>query len=294
MISIIICSANSAYLSAVKLNIAQTIGCEHEILAYDNSMGERGICEVYNQGAAAAKYELLCFMHEDIEYKTADWGQIVRRIFSDNPSLGLLGVAGGDYKSLAPSSWFNFGHFEGFQGKYYMNLEQGFKFKDKETIRELRNPNNEVLSKVACIDGVWMCTPKKIFDTPKFDELMLKGFHGYDLDYSLAVNSKGFKVAVTFEVLFHHFSEGKYDGGWFKDIVHLHKKWASILPLNTAKLSPMQIPAIEKRMFRHFFNDCLNKGYSKWGMMKILFHSRKSVVMTPVLLLKLFFSILKR
>ncbi|WPR76164.1 glycosyltransferase [Algoriphagus sp. NG3] len=288
MISIIICSANKQYLIAVKESIAKTIGCEYEILAYDNAKGERGICEVYNQSAAEARYNVLCFMHEDIAYKTQDWGKIILRVFSENPSLGLLGIAGGDYKSLAPSSWFNFGDSEGFRGKYYLNLLQG-----KELRKEIRNPNKEKLSKVACLDGVWLCTTKEVFSKVKFDETMLKGFHGYDIDYSLAVNNIEMGVFVTHEILLHHFSEGKYDKSWFTSIKQIHNKWSYILPINYANLSSDEIFILEKRMFRQFFIKYLDDGYSKKEMIEILISSKRSRVMTLNLFIKVLFSILK-
>lgn len=293
MISIIICSANKSYFDAVKESIAKTIGCEYEILAYENSKGEYGICEIYNQEATKARYNVLCFMHEDIEYKTQDWGKIVSRIFSENPSLGLLGVAGGDYKSLAPSSWFNFGHSKGFKGKIYMNLLQGFKYEKKKIVISIRNPKKEKISKVACLDGVWLCTTKEVFSKVKFDETRLKGFHGYDLDYSLAVNNIGMDVSVTYEILLHHFSEGKYDKTWLTNIKQLHKKWSHILPVNYANLSPDEIFVLEKRMFRQFFTKYLNDGYSKKEMIEILISSKRSRIMTLNLFTKLLFSILK-
>ncbi|WP_162633291.1 glycosyltransferase [Echinicola strongylocentroti] len=291
MISIIICSANKAYLEAIKQDIAKTIGCEHEILAYKNSNGEKGICEIYNQGVADAKYEILCFMHEDIAYKTQDWGQIVLRIFRENPSLGLLGVAGGDYKSLAPSSWFSFAGSEGFKGKYYINLLQGFKFENRDTLQEYRNPYNERLSKVACLDGVWLCSTKEIFSKVQFDDSMLKGFHGYDLDLSMAVNYLGKDVAVTYEILLHHFSEGKYDKGWYSDIINLHKKWAFTLPISYAKVSTREIFTLEKRMFRQFIYECLRNGYSKNEMLELICYSKRSKKMSWKLFLKIAFSI---
>lgn len=293
MISIIICSANKKHLDTVKESIAKTIGCEYEILAYENSKGERGICEIYNQGGADAKYNALCFMHEDIEYKTQDWGKILLRILSENPSLGLLGIAGADYKSLAPSSWSNFGPSEGFKGNHYMNLLQGFKFEEREPVRELRNPKNEKLSKIACLDGVWMCTTKEVFSKVKFDESILQGFHGYDLDYSIAVNNLGMEVFITYEILIHHFSEGKCDKVWFSNIKKLHKKWSHILPINYANLSFGEIAVVEKRMFRQFFTKYLDDGYSKKEMIEILISSKKSPFMTKKLFIKLLLSTLK-
>ncbi len=70
MLSIIISSGNQQLLAAVRLNIAETAGILHEIIAIDNTSAKRGICEVYNEGIHRAKYPMLCFMHEDTILQT--------------------------------------------------------------------------------------------------------------------------------------------------------------------------------------------------------------------------------
>src|ERR1700749_695104 len=105
MISVIISSVSPAYLEQVIKNVEDTIGVDHEIIAFDNRDGKKGICEIYNQGIGKARYDILCFMHEDIRILTANWGQAIQKTFNQNPDFGLLGIAGSDYKSLAPSGW---------------------------------------------------------------------------------------------------------------------------------------------------------------------------------------------
>ena len=75
MISIIICSVNNDYLQNIKNNIAETIGTEYEIIAYDNRHTNHVICHVYNLCAAKAKFPYLCFVHEDVELLSKDWGK---------------------------------------------------------------------------------------------------------------------------------------------------------------------------------------------------------------------------
>jgi len=75
MISIIICSVNTAFLEQVNKNITATIGVPYELLAWDNRDAKKGICEVYNWMASKAQYAYLCFVHEDILFETENWGQ---------------------------------------------------------------------------------------------------------------------------------------------------------------------------------------------------------------------------
>jgi hypothetical protein len=94
MISVVIASANPGLLTNVITNIERTIGVDFEIISFENGNGERGICELYNIGAQRAKYDILCYMHEDLEIKTLDWGREVVRIFNQRQGVGVIGVAG--------------------------------------------------------------------------------------------------------------------------------------------------------------------------------------------------------
>lgn len=278
MISIIICSANEAELAQVSENIRKTVGVAYEIIAIDNRKQPRGICAVYNEGAKRARFDLLCFMHEDIEMMTADWGARVLDIFDQNPQLGLLGVAGGGYKSLAPSSWYNY-HLQE-NGGFYCNLVQGYRHTGREDTVEYRNPRSEPLSRVACIDGCWMCTRKEVVRRFPFDEKLLTGFHGYDLDFSIAVNQE-YQVAVTFEVLLKHFSEGNFNQTWRTQMVKVHQKWPHLLPLNIDGVPDSSLKRIERDAYEVFLQKAVEEEwFSKWELARLIWTSRHSRVAT--------------
>jgi hypothetical protein len=278
MISVIICSANPADLALVKANISKTIGVPHEILGFDNRAGDRGICEVYNLGARQAKFDLLCFVHEDVEMLTENWGEKVLGIFEKNPSLGLVGIAGGGYKSLAPSSWYNY-HLQE-NGGFYCNLIQGYRHTGKPDMRDLRNPRAEMLSKVACVDGCWFCTPRHVALKHPFDEKLLRRFHGYDLDYGIAI-SREYEAAVTFEILLKHFSEGNFNESWMDEILKVHRKWSDILPLNVDKIPEQHLKRIERHALEVFLQQSINsESYSKWELIRHIWTTRRSRVAT--------------
>src|SRR5690349_17422997 len=99
MISILVCSVKPGLYQQLAVNIEETIGIDYELLCFDNRKANKGICEVYNLLAAKAKYNLLLFVHEDVLFKTNNWGQILSRIFFEN-EIGVVGIAGCKYKSL--------------------------------------------------------------------------------------------------------------------------------------------------------------------------------------------------
>jgi hypothetical protein len=265
MISIIISSSNPEYLSAVKKNIDETIGVPYEVLAVDNAEGKKGICEVYNTAGANAKYDVMCFMHEDVILHTQDWGKKVVEIMSDL-QVGLIGVAGSTYKSLTPGGWACLGIDV---SRLKDNILQRYKFSEQETKHCFHNSNNEKLSHVAAVDGVWICTRKDIFDEFKFDEDRFKRFHGYDVDFSLQVGAK-YKVCVTFEVLLEHFSEGNYAQEWILEIFLLHDKYKNFLPLAVEYIPKNELTRGEKAASKSLIRQLSAYKYSKLDKMKIL------------------------
>lgn len=291
MISIIISSINEVLLENVKINVAETIGLEHEIIAIDNSKGEKGICEVYNLGASLAKYDILCFMHEDIEIKTEHWGAIVAEIFNKQKP-GLLGIAGSTYKSATPSGWFPPAEFG--TKSWRINIEQDSKYEDRPKQHDYYNPNHESLSEVACVDGVWFCTTKTIALATKFDEKLLKGFHGYDIDFSLNVGQKH-KILVTYDILLYHASEGNFNSDWLREAIKVQHKWDYLLPKNYNEFSKMEIVELEKKALKKFLSNAIrNKIFSSSDISDLLSYYYSSKRLSFPMYIKLYFKALFR
>lgn len=282
MISIIICSANSEMLKEVKANISETIGVPYEVISFENSQGRRSICEVYNEGARLAKYEQLCFMHEDLEFKTINWGNEINRIFAGNPEIGIIGVAGGAYKSDVPSGW---GVSCLSPATLYCNFMQSFKRSDGPTKHFHSNPGTDSLAEVVCVDGMWFCTLKKIALEYPFDEALLKGFHCYDIDFCINVHQH-YKAAVTFNILLRHFSEGGYDKGWFEDTLKIHDKWKEKLPLTVVSLSENEKQALQKSSYKWILQMMINMNYSLSDLLSYLARCKREGKLSNKLYLK--------
>jgi hypothetical protein len=290
MLSIIICSVNSDHLSQIKKNIADTVGIPHEVIAIDNNIKPRGITAVYNEGARKAKFNNLCFVHEDVEFKSSSWGQKCTDILKD-PSIGIVGIAGGGYKALTPSGW----HCEELPSplKSFQYLIQGYKFKDQEEFFVEHNPMKETLSEVVAIDGVWFCTRKEVVEKYPFDEELLKHFHGYDVDFSLSVR-KEYKIVVTYEILIKHLSEGSFDKKWLDTILILHTKWNAHLPAYLPHISEEMIFKTEKLAFKNLIDQMIGLGYSKKVILQVILNSYASPKMGLKLFSKIYFYYLKK
>jgi len=223
MISLIVCSANINIFKKFKDSVQKTIGIEHEIVRIDNMQNLYGICEAYNLGASKAKFDLLCFVHEDVAFLTKNWGEILLNYFI-NKTTGLLGIAGTQYKTKTTGGWWTSGPLT------KIKLVQGNKNKSKSPQAINQSASNYELG--VCIDGVFMVTPKKVWNEIRFDENTLKKFHCYDLDYSFYVFQKGYDILICYDILLEHFSDGNYDKTWYEQTVILHKKWSRCLPIS--------------------------------------------------------------
>lgn len=266
MISIIICSADQGMLAEVSANIDKTIGVPYEIISFDNSKAEHSICNIYNKGARAARFEKLCFMHEDINIHTQDWGKVVAEAFDKQPKLGILGVIGSAYKAAAPTGWYTISPENNI---LHGNYIQGFKYEKKPSHLFFENPLNTPFSKVVSVDGMWFCSTKTIAEQYPFDEDLLTGFHCYDLDFCYQVGQE-YDVMVTFNILMEHYSEGHFAKEWWLDTIKLHRKWIKKLPMSTQELSPKDKFLVEKRMYRWLIESLQGIGYSRSYVLSFL------------------------
>lgn len=205
MISIIVCSRSLELFKKLQKNIAETIGITYEVIRIDNSKSNYSICAAYNLGASKSQYNILCFIHEDIIIKTKQWGELLLNHFSNDDSLGMVGLAGSKYKHSIACSWG--------AADYPNNCHNIYHFDNNVEKHDFCNPLNEPVSNVVVLDGVWLTVKKEIYDQIKFDEDFLKGFHCYDIDFSLRA-SLITKLIVVYNIDVTHLSKGNFDNNW--------------------------------------------------------------------------------
>ncbi|MDX2129840.1 MAG: glycosyltransferase [Chloroherpetonaceae bacterium] len=222
MISILICSIKPDLLEKAKANFTDTVGCEHEILFFDNRLPKLGICAVYNQLTKDAKYPLIAFMHEDVEIRTKGWGKEAIDFFQSHPNAGLLGPAGITFVGHR-----NFNHVNPYTTA--INLVQ----EDlKSGIKHHSWKPDGVLDffRVAAVDGCFMIAPKEVCLQHPFDEKTFDFFHLYDMDFSMQVLKTHQVFACTkWDVT--HFSFGSYNTDQKKYHLRFIEKWKHHLPV---------------------------------------------------------------
>lgn len=224
MISVVICSVDRILAQQVRSNIENTIGVPWQPIFIDNTNPSRPITQVYNDGARQSSNSIICFVHEDVEFKTKDWGQLVMGYFHADANLGMVGVAGAGYKSKTPSGWmtsipaydrYSIVHRDREGRDIRMQFDQGPK---------------SLLKPVVCLDGVFLCTRKEVVTHMPFEEKLLTGFHLYDIDISYRI-SRHYRVTVTYEIdLIHHTQGGDYGDKWIDFTLKWHREHSGKLP----------------------------------------------------------------
>ena len=241
MLSLIICSTHREPDAGLLCNIKDTIGKEYEVVHIDNSENKYSIFQAYNVGAHKAKGDILCFMHEDIVFHTKEWGVKTEEIFTNNPNLGLLGVAGGKFIP-SKGDWRMLGEYVSLhyiQG--YQSIETNSKY---ITLNSFCNdkPTQNGIVEVAALDGMWLCMPRKLYTKVSFDDKTFNGFHLYDTDISIQTIQSGYTVGITSELLIEHRSIGNFNESFLTATKKLQTKWGDTLPIkvNSVSLSPKE------------------------------------------------------
>ena len=230
MISIIVCSRIGNISAEIKQNIAETIGCEFELTEIDNSDNRYSIFQAYNEGVGRSKGEILCFMHEDVLFRSQGWGTTIAKHFYDCEEIGLIGFGGTHFLPDTPMYWYS----SPFISQHNLNNDQGIV---EEHFHE-EWFNGEVLIETVAVDGFCFFVRKALFDRIFFDDKTYNGFHMYDMDICMQVIEAGYKVCVCRSVLPEHcWSENKQfskRGGdlFFYNLELFSEKWHCRLPIH--------------------------------------------------------------
>lgn len=244
MLSIIVSSYQEQYYQDFEGNIGETCGIPYELIRIWNP-GTLGICKAYNQGLVKSKYPYLLFVHEDVQFESSDWGELLVKQFEEDENVGLIGLAGTRLKTRAPSAWYENGkqhnvecikQYE--QGKLIADYIPGDKWEKPEA--------------VVVIDGVFIAMRKAT--GLMFDE-RLDGFHNYDLSISLQAKVKGWKILVVKNILLSHFSMGNFGREWLLSAHHFYQLYHAALPLVEEKV--VYSKQFERNNYFLFFHQCL-------------------------------------
>lgn len=205
-------------------NIASTIGCDYELVVIDNSTNKYSIFQAYNIGVRRAKGEILCFVHDDVLFRTDNWGAIIDDLLKDE-TIGIVGFAGTHFLPQCPMYWWN----SPYVSQY--NIDNGSL---QAKLDYFKGP----IADVVAVDGLCFFAKKPIYETIRFDEELYSGFHAYDMDICMQVQKMGKRVCVTNAILVEHFwnadsfNNKAYMKKLEENMALFYKKWESFMPMS--------------------------------------------------------------
>lgn len=223
MVSIVICGRGGTISKQMQQNIASTVGCDYELVIIDNSTNKYSICQAYNIGVSRAKGDILCFVHDDVLFRTDNWGAIIENLLNDN-SIGIVGFAGTHFLPQCPMYWWDSPYIS------QSNIDKGCPQSKLEYFHGL-------LADVVTVDGLCFFVQRSLFKTIRFDEELYSGFHAYDMDICMQVQKMGKRVCVTSAILIEHFWSSElfnnkaYIEKLEANMKLFYKKWNSFMPM---------------------------------------------------------------
>jgi GT2 family glycosyltransferase len=253
MISIIICSRTPSISSDLIENINKTIGVQYELICIDNSTNSYSIFSAYNEGVKRSQFDILCFMHDDICFKSNNWGQNVLKRFTAS-KIGAIGVAGSPYYAILPGAWWSGGYIS---QSIYGEQELAYQTKIDNTLP------------VVVLDGLWFCVKKSLFSMIRFDDTTFNGFHYYDMDISLQIQQKGYTLLSVYDISIQH-SSGKLDTTWLSNALLLQKKWKNKLPIFTEKLPYFKEVTIEFAVLEEYIKSMKKNGINSFKILSFI------------------------
>lgn len=251
MFTVICCSIRPGDAEALRQNIAETIGdVAFDFVAFDNREAGLPIATVYNRCADRARHPYLCFMHEDAAFHTHGWGGLVASQLGQ-ADCGVVGFAGSIVKPARLTAWNVCGR--DMRANYVQHMRG-------RTHLHHTGPDGTDFTRVVTLDGFCFFVRRDVWRQTPFDADACPGFHGYDLDFTLAVAERGYKNYVCLSVTPEHRSEGNYSAAWLDDLRRLHRKWMPRLPLYVPPVAEADLPTWNLRAETGFLKLLMQKG----------------------------------
>ena len=183
--------------------------------------GDKSLSEIYNEIINESENNIIVLCHDDIEFDTNKWGDKLLKNFSKNPEYGILGMAGSKYLDVS-SQWWKIP-----QTMYgIVNHKHDGKKWDSTYSKSL----GDNIEEVVLVDGLFISFDKTKI-THKFDET-IKGFHFYDLGFSIPNYLDGVNIGVMFNIRITHLSIGQTNQQWENNRINFSEKYKEVLPLD--------------------------------------------------------------
>lgn len=220
-LALVICSVKPRMAAEAAEAARQTAGVPVEAIVMDNRALNEPIARIYNRGARQARAPRLVFMHEDVTLLGEGWGRRLVELL-DRHDTGAVGPAGSVLWVPAPSGWWQ---DERYVATAVSQLERHNGVERRVTLPRGPLPEGGCV-RAATLDGLLLAVRRDVWEQHPFDEKALRGFHCYDLDFTVGLAAAGLQnYVMDFGELLHS-SPGSFTAPWAEATLTLYEhKW---------------------------------------------------------------------
>jgi len=221
-IAVVVCSRdNNEVKKKIVEHIKDTCECNAHTYFMYNPEGV-GLSEIYNTMLSPEKseYDIIVFMHDDIEFLRKGWGREILRLFNEHEDYGIIGVAGAAQFDEKGAWW-------QYEKKYGQVLHR---HEGKSWLTSFSPLLDKDLQDVCVIDGLFMAVHRKRI-TKEFD--LNTKFDYYDIAFCLDNYLDGkTKIGVTTNIRIAHNSIGQMREGWYTTREYINEKYKDVFPID--------------------------------------------------------------
>ncbi len=210
-------------------HVKDTTKYENQIIAFQNN-NEISLTRFYNKIIKESKNDIIVLCHDDLVFETFDWDEIVIDLFKENPH-GIIGVAGAKLLSESGVWWEHCNPMYGIVNQII----------DGEKVEHKWSHYNENLENMVVIDGLFIALNKNRIK--KYFDEDIKGFHYYDLDFSLSNFLENVKIGLTTKIRLTHFSNGTINDSWYENKDFFTNKYKNELPIDVREYKVELLPS---------------------------------------------------
>jgi len=221
--------------------IFHSLKSDVKIVEFENN-GQYSLTQAYNKALDMCEEdEILVLAHDDINLPSG-WDLKIRELF-ETTDYGIIGMAGSASLPKSGVWWENRSDLAGIVSHERVVNGKLVKY-DSEF-----SSNHDFVMNVCVLEGVFIAL-KKDRIKKRFNE-DIKGFHYYDVSFTVDNFLEGVKIGVTTAFKIHHKSVGEVNNSWHYNRNVFTQMYADKLPIETkpilseiVKVNPVQVAAI--------------------------------------------------
>ncbi len=202
--------------------LIKTSGLKNVEVIQKINNGAKSLSHVYNEILEESKNDIVILCHDDLEFDTKEWGKKIIKHFSKT-DYGILGVAGTTEIPKSGMWW---------EDKRKMIGIVNHKHEGKKWESKYSKSWGDEINECCFVDGLFIAVNKKKIKE-KFDE-SVKGFHFYDVYFSVKNFLQNVKIGVIYNVRVTHLSIGQTNESWEENRKVFEKEFENNLPVKSS------------------------------------------------------------